>query len=108
MIGKIYELVADDWFPVREFNENNELVREYMGKKPVMIWDVLDWIDQNIKLNQFAIEMQKALKRWENKREPIDEQPLECIKYVYDLLDIKEDCPSCGWGVDFECMTCWE
>lgn len=66
---------------------------------PVMIWDVLDWID---KLNQWLWE--DHIKVWNSvrhkfdtkikiiedkrkeKRKPIEDQSEECIEFVYNLI----------------------
>jgi len=47
---------------------------------PVMIWDVLDWMDWNFNIN-WLIELRKE------KRKPIEDQSTECIEFVYNLLD---------------------
>ena len=64
---------------------------------PVMIWDVIDWIEpywcfytQDIGSSQ---ERKKkiniVLLQWHKKREPIDAQSDECIDDIYSLIPSK-------------------
>lgn len=50
---------------------------------PVMIWDVLDYIEDKWEYNW---EMWDILALWILKRKPIEEQSEECIDYVFNLL----------------------
>ena len=54
----------------------------------VMIWDVLDYIEKNIKLNQIKIHNIKVDNDnlWKEKRKPIEEQSDDCINYIFDLI----------------------
>lgn len=50
---------------------------------PVMIWDVLDYIEEKWEYNW---EVWDILALWIFKRKPIEEQSEECIDYVFNLL----------------------
>ena len=64
---------------------------------PVMIWDVLDWIEpywsgyvQSVEFtDRRRRKMNLVLLQRDNKRLPIDEQPDGCIDYVYSLISSK-------------------
>lgn len=69
---------------------------------PVMIGDVLNRVANNIKRNLFTNldnanrfkvwYFEKIIREfWLNIDKPIEEQDIECIKYVYDLLPTKQD-----------------
>ena len=51
---------------------------------PVMIWDVLDYLE-----NYFPIiyvnDIRDIMLEWEDKRKPIEEQSDECIDYIYSV-----------------------
>lgn len=61
---------------------------------PVMIWDVLDWIEPYWSGHVQSVEfterrrrkMNLVLLQRDNKRLPIDEQSDGCIDYVYSLI----------------------
>lgn len=61
---------------------------------PVMIWDVIDWIEpywalfaQSLNLsNERQSKIKFVLVKWHKKREPIEMQSDECIDYVYSLI----------------------
>jgi len=48
---------------------------------PVMIWDVLDYIN-----TKSSTVLKYINEDWKNKRLPIEEQSKECIEYVYNLI----------------------
>lgn len=54
---------------------------------PVMIWDVLDWMEQRVTdvvwMPLFMWIMQST---WKHKRKPIEDQSEECITYIYNLI----------------------
>lgn len=54
---------------------------------PIMIWDVLDWIEKNPQSYEADF---KVLHIWENKRKPLEEQSDDCIDYIYNLLELWE------------------
>ena len=64
---------------------------------PVMIWDVLDWIEpywsgyvQSVEFTERRRrKMNLVLLQRDNKRLPIDEQSDGCIDYVYSLIPSK-------------------
>lgn len=49
---------------------------------PVMIWDVLDYME---KWPNFFDEIIPVVDLWIHLRKPIDEQPMKIIEYVYNL-----------------------
>lgn len=49
---------------------------------PVLIWDVLDYLQSNLLLSECV----EILWLRNNKRKPIEEQSESTIKYVYDLI----------------------
>ena len=55
---------------------------------PVMIWDYLDWQEDNYeiieKLNESDLTI---IWLWTWKRKPIEEQSEECIDYIYNLIN---------------------
>ena len=65
---------------------------------PVMIGDVLDWIEKNpskkpkapitAKLSHTSetVTKMKIAVYWKEKQKPIDDQSEECISYVYSLI----------------------
>ena len=57
---------------------------------PVMIWDVLDYWDNNILQNPKNSLWLYILKLWKLKRLPIEEQSDECIDYIFNLLQWKQ------------------
>ena len=64
---------------------------------PVMIWDVIDWIEpywcgyaQDLKFSQERKrKINIVLLQWDKKRESIDAQSDECIDLVYSLIPSK-------------------
>ena len=62
--------------------------------RPVMIWDVIDWIEpywrgyaQDVKFSQERKrKINIVLLQWDQKRESIDAQSDECIDFVYSLI----------------------
>lgn len=49
---------------------------------PVMIWDVLDYFWNK----KWAMTLDRILRFWENKINPIEEQSDECVDYIYGLI----------------------
>lgn len=76
MLDKIYEVISD-WYD----NQNNN-TKIIIIWHPVMIWDILDYIWE---WPNFFDENIKIVRLWVNIRKPIDDQPIECIEYVYNL-----------------------
>lgn len=68
-------------------------IEEIIGH-PVMIGDVIDWIEpywkgyaQDVKFSQERKrKIDIALLQWDKKREPIEAQSDECVEYVYNLI----------------------
>lgn len=53
---------------------------------PVMIGDVLDWIEKQPEEKEWLC-VWWVLSRWEDKRKPIDDQTDECIDFIYSLIN---------------------
>lgn len=61
---------------------------------PVMIWDVLDYIEPYWKGYAQDVRFSKERKRkidivllqWDKKRKPIESQSDECIDFIYNLI----------------------
>ena len=91
MISKIYEVI-----PCSYDRLNDETLW-----KVIRIWDVLDWMDRNIRVLSdldddvwsLCVDMNISLKHLEllayreNKREPIEKQIGECITFIYYLVN---------------------
>lgn len=75
------------WHEQMMFNRDNESYEYYPSLKiiwhPVMIWDVLDYIQSKDILKDWIWYI---LMYWKDKRKPIEDQPIECIEYIYNLL----------------------
>ena len=65
------------WFEVVENVWIDEIIWH-----PVLIWDVLDYLQSN----NFLSECIEILWVRNNKRKPIQDQSEHCVKYVYDLI----------------------
>jgi len=72
------------------FEWYDKLIWKYAAKiiwHPVMIWDVLDHIENNNKLHSQKTKIvSKLFDMWGEKRRSIDEQDEECINYIYNLI----------------------
>jgi len=96
------DVIYEDWD-----SSYVKLHKEYIKIiwNPVMIWDVLDWIERNydpefcgsshIKCNRewfitlFTVQKQTTtliLKKREHKRKPIEWQSDDCITFIHSLL----------------------
>lgn len=53
---------------------------------PVMIGDVLDWIENRDNTHDNISDWYAVTKYWKNKRHPIENQSDECIEYIFNLL----------------------
>lgn len=61
---------------------------------PVMIGDVLDWVESLMKWEwtkwepnaEYPFVYERILEYWKTKREPLDKQSDDCIQYVYNLI----------------------
>ena len=63
-----------------------------VGTSPVMIGDVLDWIDINFKDALYIPEFVpnhtfNIVKIWKQKRLPLEDQEDECIDYIFNLVE---------------------
>lgn len=91
MIDKIYEVV---WYNEYIFKSTDS---DCWSLYIVMIWDVLDYIENN-KINSKAPLYTNSQRQWDielinkirfEKRKPIEEQDIHCVKYVYDIVSEK-------------------
>ena len=86
MIKAIYEKIADK----KTSYTTTSFETSY---KKVNIWDVIDYsqkkADRSLQpiaeLNHLSF-VEELLRVWKLKREPIEEQTLECIEYIYYLI----------------------
>ncbi len=53
----------------------------------IFIWDVLDWRIKNKKMWYITWMIHDTIYCWKDLRLPIEEQPEECIDYIYNLLN---------------------
>lgn len=80
---------VDEWYDSYDINYLVSIIWH-----PVMIWDVLDYIEpywngyaQDVKFSQERKrKIDIVLLQWEHKRKPIEEQSDECIDYIYSLI----------------------
>lgn len=96
MIEKIYEVIWCDYCDVMYD------WLEKLGKYPVMIWDVLDWIIVEIwynsncnnewvfETNYDSIRVLQIFHKRREKRKPIEDQSNECISFIYSQLPKNE------------------
>lgn len=64
---------------------------------PVMIWDIMDWMerlarDENWERkadNTIPVDWPNLIMKRFYKRKPIENQPIECILFVYSLIKWK-------------------
>lgn len=58
---------------------------------PVMIWDVMDYLD-NLppeELLKIIEETEKIFYIWKYKRKPIEDQSDDCISFIFNLISYK-------------------
>lgn len=90
---KYWEWIATlrgDWWVTRE---KPEYEFEVVGH-PVMIGDVIDWIElywsgyaQDLRFSkERKRKIDIILLQWDKKRKPIEEQSDECIDFIYNLI----------------------
>ena len=77
-------ILREDWCVTRDDYENEFTIIGH----PVMIGDVLDWVDEHNKsVRKWMLKYEKVIVYfWWNKKEPIDKQSDGCIDYVYSLI----------------------
>ena len=77
MIDKIYEVV---WYNEYIFKSTDS---DCWSLYIVMIWDVLDYVEKNVK-KKFFRETNSVwiLDHWDDWRKPIDDQSIECLERV--------------------------
>ena len=68
------------------FYEWKEFDWEIIGH-PVMIGDVLDWMRENLLIEDWEDRQVGVCMEWNKKRKPIDNQPDDCIDFIYDLIE---------------------
>jgi hypothetical protein len=94
----------DNWLWLKEkmlkvsFGEDRSVVELFSDVKftiiwhPLMIWDVLDWIDEKFDNPfKFAEYSVKLIWIWKQTRLPVEEQSEELIDYLYKLLWNNQD-----------------
>ena len=79
-----YDYVGNGMVEVVKKEELNEFVdiKEIIWQN-VLIWDVLNYIDEKNYVSDDSIEL---LAIWNKLNEPIDNQSDECIDFVFSLL----------------------
>lgn len=72
--------------------EDYEIDKDRTIWHPVLIWDVLDYKDYDIKSwNDDDWDLIKnIIYFWKEKRKPIENQSEECIEYIYNLINKNE------------------
>lgn len=98
VIKKISDYNSIIYFNKKEFKVSN--MSFYMVWYQVLIWDVLDYIE-NYEVKQFnssraskyvifnscsGMVKDTIITDWKNKRLPIEKQNIECIEYIYNLI----------------------
>ena len=93
MIEAIYKEVGNykpnTLYSIIEYSTENDTDTYLWSNNylPVLIWDVLDWVFEIVWIR--ALIMNKSLQLWEKKRLPIEEQNIECIEYIFNLIEWK-------------------
>ena len=98
-ISKIYEVIADktisDWLIYEKFwvkfdyckiCQNRIDEEDIIIWHPVMIWDVLNWIDWFTDRGAISQIILDTVFIWWKKNTPIEDQSEECIDFIYNLL----------------------
>jgi len=77
------EYIEKDWH--RHLTQTQE---EHIGYYPIMIWDVLEWIEKEKKITDldFELHLSNIYNTYQKKREPIENQSKDCIDYIYNLI----------------------
>jgi len=108
MIDKIYRYIATQKVSYRCNNCDREYVvkwdcnqcfegfsftcNEIKENNPVMIWDILDWLENNeddyyVYWDQYTRWVSwYILEKRKEKRKPIEAQEIDCIKYLYNIV----------------------
>lgn len=60
--------------------------KQFDDSANIMIGDVLDWIDNNIWLTAVWEHFKRIDPKRQYRRKPINDQPIECIEYIYNLI----------------------
>lgn len=88
-ISKIYEVIAE-----KHFNPDIYWDSQWRYEHdPVMIWDVLDWIESWKTKDNWWWDAQDKVKQFRDKdkyRLPIEEQSDKTISFVFDLISNNE------------------
>lgn len=76
---------------VNGYNDKHPLLEKHIIWHPVMIGDVLDWVESKLENNyfdNFYIEdlIMDICNKWKHKRKPIDDQDEDCLSFVYSLI----------------------
>ena len=82
MLNRIYEVIGTNPEIKRvTYRWSMELM-----SNPVMIGDVLDWQYKTKWIPSCPKERSYIVEIWLERRQPIQEQPIECIEYIFNLL----------------------
>lgn len=95
--NRIAYLIWKDYNENWEFNNRYRMIDDWENIftgvvwnviwHPVMIWDVLDWMEQRVTdVEWMPLFMWIMQSTWKHKRKPIEEQSEECIIYIYNLI----------------------
>lgn len=80
----IPEQCKNDWNEEYIYSENIEIIWH-----PVMIWDVLDYIDKYYKTYLWwdvNVNWEVIIRNWNYLRKPLEMQSNDCIEYIYNLI----------------------
>lgn len=83
----IYHLRDSEWINL----DSKRTIKEIIGH-PIMIGNVLDWIDKkmwvsNCEYEEFVVEEANiSVLLWREYLKPIEEQSDECVDYIYSLI----------------------
>ena len=76
-----------NWYDLCNFSEYDTIGH------PVMIWDILDYIENEWSYlteyydwNNLTYKAADTLTYWNEKRKPIEDQPEDAIRFIYDLI----------------------
>lgn len=78
---KCWELNYSEW---EQIDSKGDSIIEY--NNPVMIGDLLDWIYKKWSWKGLFHHFNTIAPNRVEMRKPIDDQPMECIEYIYNLI----------------------
>lgn len=86
MVQTIYNKIADKTFYRRVDNWGDTCMDDF--DIAVMIWDCLSYFNEKTIWVDYITK--DILNFWTKKRKPIEDQPSDCIIYIYTLINIYE------------------